>query len=308
MCTEEIEMISEPSDSSGGSRTETGAATASTNRRPVITPDPFSGEGRWDDWISHFDSVADVNGWDEAAKLLWLRVRLTGRAQTAFKQLSETTRASYTECIKGLQERFEPACKKDLYLAEFQARRKRKEEDWASFAEDLRVLADKAFPELQKEAKEHLTLTHFLGQIDNPQIAFGVKQQHPKKLETAVTSVIELESYLQPKPRATSARVGQIGVEETQTQFQNVVTGVQAKQDAMMEMLTQIVERLEKLEKENAAKAQPQSSSARSQSIKREDERGGQQRQRTPVICRRCNQEGHFARGCAQPRTTQQGN
>ena len=111
---------------------------------------------------------------------------------------------------------------------------------------------------------------------------------------------------MQPKPRTTCARVGQIGVEKTQTKFQSVVTGVQAKQDAMMEMLTQIMERLEKLEKVNTAKAQ--SSSAKSQNIKREDERGGQQRQRTPVICRRCNQEGHFARGCAQPRTTQQGN
>lgn len=64
------------------------------------------------------------------------------------------------------------------------------------------MLADKAFPELQKEAKEHLTLNHFLGQIENAQIAFGVKQQHPKKLETAVTAVLEMESYLQPGPKA----------------------------------------------------------------------------------------------------------
>ena len=81
-----------------------------------------------------------------------------------FKQLSEDTRASYDECKKGLRERFEPVCKHDLYIAEFQARRKRKDEDWP---EDLRVFADKAFPELQKEAKEVLTLFHFLGQIDN---------------------------------------------------------------------------------------------------------------------------------------------
>lgn len=130
----------------------------------------------WDDWIAHFESTVDVNGWDKAAKLLWLRVRLTGWIQTAFKQLSKTTCKEYDECIK---ERLEPVCKQELYLAEFQARRKRKEKYWASYAEDLRVLADKAFLDLQTEAKELLTLNHFLGQTDNPQIAIGLRR--PKK-------------------------------------------------------------------------------------------------------------------------------
>ena len=74
-----------------------------------------------------------------------LTVRLTGRAQTAFKQLSEEARATYADCIKALRERFEPASKKELYLAEFQTRSKRANEGWAAFAEDLKVLADKSF-------------------------------------------------------------------------------------------------------------------------------------------------------------------
>ena len=75
-------MLSESGSGSGGgsgsSSGSSGASSASggssTSRRPVLTPDPFSGEGRWDDWIEHFESMAEVNGWDEAAKLLWLRV------------------------------------------------------------------------------------------------------------------------------------------------------------------------------------------------------------------------------------------
>ena len=82
--------------SSGASR----GVARSTTVRPVITTDAFSGDGSWNDWIGHFESVADGNGWDEASKLLWLRVQLTGQAQTAYKQLSETTRAMYEECKK----------------------------------------------------------------------------------------------------------------------------------------------------------------------------------------------------------------
>ena len=106
-----------------------------TSTRPVLTLDPYSGEGSWDNWIDHFESVAEVNKLDGRAKLLWIRVCLTGRAQTAFKQLSEEARATYADCIKALQKRFEPASKKELYLVEFQTWSKHANERWAAFAE-----------------------------------------------------------------------------------------------------------------------------------------------------------------------------
>ena len=37
--------------------------------RPLVLPEPFSGEGRWEEWLYHFQNVADVNGWDAAQKL-----------------------------------------------------------------------------------------------------------------------------------------------------------------------------------------------------------------------------------------------
>ena len=176
----------------------TGSSSRPVEARPVLTPDPYSGEGSWDDWIDHFESVAEINRWDDAAKLLWLRVRLTGRAQTAYKQLSEEARASYGACKAALRERFEPASKKELYLAEFQTRSKRVNEGWAAFADDLKVLANKAFPQLQTDAKEQLALNHYLGQITDHQIAFNVKQKRPRTLDEAVSATLELESYLLP--------------------------------------------------------------------------------------------------------------
>ena len=108
--------------------------------RPVIAPEPFTGEGSWDDWIDHFESVAAVNKWEDAQKLLWIRVRMTGRAQRAYKNLSEEAKGSYGLCKKGLRERFEPASNKELYQSEFHVRRKRRTEEWVVFAEDLKIL------------------------------------------------------------------------------------------------------------------------------------------------------------------------
>ena len=63
---------------------------------PKTPPPPptYSGEsGSWADWIDHFECIAEVNKWaTEEKKLKWLRVRLTGKALTAFRKLPESAR------------------------------------------------------------------------------------------------------------------------------------------------------------------------------------------------------------------------
>ena len=76
-----------------------------------MLPEPFSGEGSWESWLYHFESVADVNDWDDGKKLKWLKVRLTGKAQTAFQRLPE-------EAKKALQERFEPKSRQSRFYAD----------------------------------------------------------------------------------------------------------------------------------------------------------------------------------------------
>ena len=89
--------------------------------RPLVLPEPFSDEGRWEWWLYHFQNMADVNGWDAAQKLKWLKVRLTGKAQTAFQRLPMAAREDYNKATKALAERFEPKSRQTCYQAEFQA-------------------------------------------------------------------------------------------------------------------------------------------------------------------------------------------
>ena len=92
------------------------------NPRPVVLPEPYTGEGDYTQWQDHFESVAAVNRWDDAAKLLWLKVRLTGRAQTALKRLPEATKVLYEAKAEAPTQRFVPASKRELYTVEFQSR------------------------------------------------------------------------------------------------------------------------------------------------------------------------------------------
>ena len=62
----------------------------------------------------------------------------------------------------------------------------------------------KAFPNLQEEAREQLELNHFLGQLDNPTIAFAVKQSCQQNLDEVVTATQVMESHAPSRPAPVS--------------------------------------------------------------------------------------------------------
>eukprot|EP00731_Ephydatia_muelleri_P013119 Em0007g429a len=181
-------------------------------QRPVLLPDPFDGEKTsWPEWETHFKHVAVVNKWESAdEKLKWLRVRLTGKALAAFSRCSEDVRNDYGECMKALAKCFNPDSKREVYVAELHSRNRRKEEDWATYADILKGLADKAYPDLEEAARERLALNQFLGELDKPQVAFGVRQGRPKSLDEAVSLTIQAQS--KSTLEANTHRVGVQGL------------------------------------------------------------------------------------------------
>ena len=246
-----------------------------------MLPEVFSGDGNFDEWISHFESVSAVNGWTEDENLLWIRVRLTGKAHVAHAQLPHETQQTYAAVKDALRERFEPESKRELYKVQFENRRKQKEESWADFGDDLMALVNKAFPRLQEEAREQLAISKYMDQLRDPQISFGVKQRRPVKLREAVAVTIELESYL---PRAS--QVSQVTKSDEPPVDQHIAA-VQSTQQNLLGAVQKLVERVERLEL--GTRNNPRH---RTQNF---PQRGG----RGVVTCFRCGKEGHYARGCA---------
>ena len=169
----------------------------------------------------------------------WLKVRLTGRAQSALQRLQDAVLADYKNVKKALQERFEPSCRKERYQAQFQTRKKKKEEGWADFADSLRTLVDKAYPDLEDNAKEQLALNHFVSQIENCQVAFSVRQKRPKTVDEVVSATLEMEAYIDVKTISSVVEVDDVTTDPL------AVNGVTS---SMAELMKQCIDRLEKLE------------------------------------------------------------
>ena len=217
-----------------------------------------------------------MNKWDKAARLCWLKVRLTGRAQTALQRLPSNT--DYKSVKKALQERFKPSCCKERYQAQFQARRKKKDEGWADFVDGLINLVDKAYPELEDKAKEQLALNHFLSQIKNPHVAFSVRQKRHKTVDEAVSATLEMESYLDLKTICkVDASDAVDAAEEPKLMGVNVMA-------SLPDMMKQVMDRLEKLETRIDRPA------SRVLNCKH-----------TPLTCWNCGKQGHIARSCRAP-------
>ena len=166
----------------------------SATTKPAVIPELYEGDKSWDVWIDHFESIAEVCGWDDASRLKWLRVHLSGKASAAFRRLPEATKEDYSQAKAALKSRFEPESQKTLYQMMLQTRVKQKGESWA----DLKTLTDKAYADLADEARECLALNQYLSQLRDLQVAFALKQTKPTIVDDAIRATLEMESYSRP--------------------------------------------------------------------------------------------------------------
>ena len=70
------------------------------------------------------------------------------------KNLSYT---DYNTAKAALSNRFEPSHQRELYLVQYQERQKKAGETWGEVADNLQIMADKAFPGTSEQSSEEST-------------------------------------------------------------------------------------------------------------------------------------------------------
>ena len=159
-----------------------------------LKPATFDGSVSWTDYRAHFDACAEINGWTDREKGLYLAVSLRGQAQGVFGNLSARTH-DYSELAKALQERFAPPNQTELYRVQLRERRQKATESLSELGQDIRRLTNLAYPTAPSDLRETLSKEQFIDALVSSDMRIRVKQARPVDLNDAIRHAVELEAY-----------------------------------------------------------------------------------------------------------------
>uniref|UniRef100_A0A5S6Q566 CCHC-type domain-containing protein n=1 Tax=Trichuris muris TaxID=70415 RepID=A0A5S6Q566_TRIMR len=149
---------------------------SSFSARFGASPEPFDGSGDWQEWVAAFEVCSEINGWSDRQKLQWLRLRLIGHAGRVLRRLPDSATRSFAEAKTALGEAFQSPGQLLIHEMAFRSRRKLATESWATHAEALLCLAEKAYPRLDGNALDVIVNAQLLQSIEDDRLQLMVRR------------------------------------------------------------------------------------------------------------------------------------
>ncbi|KAH3810426.1 hypothetical protein DPMN_138818 [Dreissena polymorpha] len=115
--------------------------------------------------MSHFEDWAELSGWDDKSKCLFLASCLRGSARSFYISLPQSEKRDYFLLCRRLASRFSNSKHQNLWLLKFESRRRQRGESIAALADDLRQLAQRAYQNLDIHSQERLALNQLYKQV-----------------------------------------------------------------------------------------------------------------------------------------------
>ena len=116
----------------------------------------YDGRGCWSDYLTQFEMVADLNGWNDEVKAMELATSLRGNAQSVLTDLSVTDRRNFGSLVTALANRFEPINQNEIYRVQLKSRQRRSGESLAELAQEVKRLIRRAYPDATSELRATL--------------------------------------------------------------------------------------------------------------------------------------------------------
>ncbi|CAC5380886.1 unnamed protein product [Mytilus coruscus] len=125
------------------------SAYARGNKKAVT----YDGFGSWQDYIVHFELIAEINGWDENTQALELATCLRESAQAILSDMRPDLRRSYAHLIAAFTLRFQPSNQAELYRAQMKGKSRNKDQSLPELAQDIKSVTRLAYPTAPIEGK-----------------------------------------------------------------------------------------------------------------------------------------------------------
>ncbi|PIK47550.1 hypothetical protein BSL78_15568 [Apostichopus japonicus] len=167
---------------------------ASAFRKPIILPDVFDGQGKWKDYLQHFLSCADINGWSNGEKARFLGARLKGQAHEVYVDLSLSDKRDFDVIVRAFNQHFEPDALISVRKAALKNRVAAEGESLTSLCSSIRRDVIDAYPNVNRNAQDELAMDYFISALRDRDIRIAVRRGAPKTLPEALNLALEIEA------------------------------------------------------------------------------------------------------------------
>ena len=162
---------------------------------------------------------------------------LTGEARSLLNELDHEGKRDYSTLVEKLRNRFGSVNKSEIYRTQLKSRTRNKGETIPELAQAIKKLVRQAYPGVNKEVIETLSLDYFIDAINDSDLRLRLREAGPKSLEDAEQTAVRIEAYkIADKQR--SRLVGRVDFDEQQKKDE------QGKSPGQIETLSEAISTL----------------------------------------------------------------
>lgn len=253
--------------------------TRNSSHSKYRKPAEYNGTSSFQDYLVHFELIADMNGWDETTKALELATSLRCIAQGILSDLRPDLRRSYQHLVSALTSRFEPNNQSELYRTQLKTRFRKRGESLAELAQEIKKLLRLAYPLAPMVVREQLARDCFVDAFNDSDMEWAVFQGKPNTVDEALRVALEYEAFQTARRRHGGQR------QNVRAHRVNAIERVASPSEQdMSPILGDMMGRLARLESKNNGR--PASGSRPNSNLQRKGS------------CNYCGKEGHWTVDC----------
>ena len=174
--------------------------------RPKVMPDIFDGKVAWPQYQAHFETVADLNGWNERERAQYLAVSLRGEACQIIQLLNPEIRRNYRQLVEAMNRRFHPNHSESLYRTQLRTITRGPRQSLPQLAQTIRALAAQAYPTADNRLLDSLCCDHFLEALQDGDMKMRLIGGNIDRFDDMVSQAIKFEAWGQAHGLKTSKR------------------------------------------------------------------------------------------------------
>ena len=179
-----------------------------------VHPEYYYGDEPFDTYLEGFEACALLGNWSIMEKRLMLTTLLRGSAKTYYQALSSEVKSTYNRLISRLEARFGNGSKHEQYWITAFNSKMRKNENLTSFADELLLLARRAYPKVSESTIHQLALQQLYKSL-NPEANWKCIERNFTDIMQAANFLETYETYSGAQPKKNVRQSQEVQFEHT---------------------------------------------------------------------------------------------